>query len=460
VSDHHRSGAGWLRHWAIALVPALMILGVAAPVILGHAAPADATMASAGSTVSARSVVDPACNGGTGRVISAPASWLAGAPQVATTMLPTGVTLVVISSGYPAASYAVVHAFTSSCAPDPSFGDDGVEQLSFGGKDFSVAAVVPASGGGALLAGQSSNGWLVARIAAGGALDPAFGRGGWTVLPWSGGASAITQAPSGAIVVSGSKGGGCCVEEWVGELSADGAPVTHFGSGGRTRVASLEDSLVVRVAVESDGDILALTEGGNMGCWGTAVAALTASGAPVPSFVRNFETALGHAAPSGVFVADLVARGGSFRLFGTGQSACVTNVASPSAAGRTVSFQPDGNLQTTFAHGGEATFVSGMDDPVWALPQPGGATLVVGMPAAIQASARSRATLNLVDISPTGRVDPSYGTAGRAQLPLPYLNQSDAALAIPVTVATDGKVSVVVSSTANGKALELQQFLG
>jgi hypothetical protein len=89
---------------------------------------------------------------------------------------------------------------------DSAFGDNGVDRLSFGGRDFSVAAAIPALGGGTILAGQSTSGWLVARIDASGRLDPAFGKGGWTVLPWPGGASAVAQAPSGEIVLGGPGG--------------------------------------------------------------------------------------------------------------------------------------------------------------------------------------------------------------------------------------------------------------
>jgi hypothetical protein len=351
-----------------------------------------------------------------------------------------------------------VHAFTSTCAPDSAFGDNGVDRLTFGGRDFSVAAAIPALRGGTILAGQSTSGWLVARLDASGRLDPAFGKGGWTVLPWPGGASAVAQAPSGDIVLGGSVGGGCCVREWVGELSARGALVRRFGSDGRVRIGPLEDSGVARVAVEPDGDILALTGGGNMGCWGVTVAALNASGSPVPSFQRNFNATMQRALPSEAFVGDLVVRRDDFLLVGTEQENCVTNVASPTAMGRIIAFQPNGEIEGSFASRGEARFSSSMEDPVWALPQQDGGMLIVGMTPVIQAKARAR--LNLEDISMSGSVDRGYGHDGVDQLQLPFLSQSYPASAVPVSVTTNGHVSVVVSSTADGTALKLVQFLG
>jgi hypothetical protein len=350
----------------------------------------------------------------------------------------------------------MVHAFTSTCAPDPDFGNKGVERLSFAGRDFSVAAAVPAVGGGAVLVGQSTGGWLVARIDASGRLDPGFATGGWTVLPWPGGASAVAQEPSGDILVGGSKGGGCCVQAWVGELSERGAIVGHFGTDGRVGIpVDRDDSGVARVALGPGGEILALTAGGNMGLWGATVTALTASGAPVPSFQQNFDAAMG----SPVFVGDLVVTHDGFLLVGTEQAGPVSSVTNATATGLVIAFQPDGRLETTFADGGKARFSSPMEGSVWAIPQQDGGALMVGLAPLIQGSAKAHAHLDLVDISPDGSVDRSYGRAGVAQLQLPFLDQSRASFG-PLSVTGNDQVGVVVSSTADGKALKLVQFLG
>jgi len=403
-------------------------------------------------------VVDSACAGGNGTVISVPPSWLAGAASIATEMLPHGVTLVVASAGYPATSSALADAFTPDCAPDRAFGSDGVKRLAFGGQAFSIAAAIPAPGGGTILAGSTPKGWLVARLRASGSLDPAFGSGGWTVLPWPGSASAIAVTPSGDIVLGGSQGGGCCVREWVGELNAAGGIVSEFGSGGRSPIPVYrDDSGITRVWTEPDGDILALTAGGNMGCWGISISALTSSGSPVPSFQSNFTAAMRRVSPSGIFVGDVVVRSAGFLLIGTEQSTCVAG-PSRTAQGRIVAFQPDGQLERGFAVNGEASFNSPMAQTVWALPRSNGQFVMAAAPPDIQTNPHARAELSLFDFSADGNIDHAFGNNGVADLQLPYLSQAFPASYVPVTIATNGQVSALVTSTANGQALRLIQL--
>lgn len=290
-----------------------------------------------------------------GTVISAPQSWLAGAADIATEMQPDGNTLVVVSAGFPTAGYAIADEFTPACTPDRAFGNGGTEHLTFGGQTFTISAAIPAPGGKTILAGSTAKGWLLARIDAGGRLDPAFGSGGSTVLPWPGSVSAITQTSSGDIVLGSTAGGGCCVREWVGELNPDGGLIRSFGDGGRTAIpVYLDDSGIGRVWAAPDGEILALSGGGNMGCWGTYVSALTSQGTPVPGFQPNFNAAMRQVVPSQVFVADVIIRPSSFLLVGTNQNACVSTVPSRTAQGRIMAFKLNGKLTgtTTFASHG------------------------------------------------------------------------------------------------------------
>lgn len=282
MRSRYRPSVGLIRRWTTRVVSAIVLILAAAP--------SDAAGAVARQVMTTQGFVDPGCNGGKGVAIAAPPSWLAGSPSLTTAMMPSGVTLVIVSSGFPAYPYAAVHAFTATCLPDPDFGHNGTELLRFGGRAFRIAAAVAAVGGGAILAGRTAKGWLVGRVDAGGGLDPRFGKGGWSVLPWPGGASAVAQTPSGNIVLGGSLGGGCCEQEWVGEVNARGTPVRAFGSGGRARVPEyLEDTSVTRVAIEPSGEVLALSVGGHMGVWGTTVTAFTATGSLVPSFRHNFD---------------------------------------------------------------------------------------------------------------------------------------------------------------------------
>jgi hypothetical protein len=424
----------------------------------GTASSADAATLTSHSNVGgpAHGIVDSACAGGAGAVFPVPLSWLAGGGPVVTEMLPGGITVVVASAGYPAASFAMAHAFTPGCAPDRAFGSHGAERLVFGGQTFSLAAAVPAPGGGTILAGGTTKGWLVARLRASGSPDPAFGSGGWTVLPWPGSASAIAVTPSGDIVVGGSQGGGCCVREWVGELNADGGIISGFGSGGKSPVPVYrDDSGLTRVWVGPDGDIFALTTGGNMGCWGLSVYALTSSGSPVPSFQSNFTAAMRHVSPSGIFVGDVVVRSTDFLLLGTEQSTCVTG-PSRTAQGRVVAFQLNGELEPHFAVNGEASFPSPMADPVWALPRNDGEFVMAAKPV-FQSSPHAN-ELSFVDFSADGSIDHAFGNQGVAHLQLPSLNQSSQVIFAPIALATNGQVSALVTSTATGQALRLIQL--
>jgi hypothetical protein len=56
-----------------------------------------------------------------------------------------------------------------------------------------------------------------------------------------------------------------------------------------------------------------------------------------------------------------------------------------------------------------------------------------------------------------GILDRSYGHEGVGRLGLPFLGQSYPG---SVSLATNGKVSVVISSTADGEALKLVRLLG
>ena len=159
---HHRTTIAPLRHWARLVVPVLVAIRLAAP--LGEPA------AEASPVATVHGVVDTACHGGAGTTIPSPASPADAGSEVATTMLPSGVSVVVVSAGFPTAAVATVHAFTPSCAPDASFGQGGSEQLSYKGRDFTINAAAPGVGGGLVLVGQTNTadqigtGWLVASM--------------------------------------------------------------------------------------------------------------------------------------------------------------------------------------------------------------------------------------------------------------------------------------------------------
>jgi hypothetical protein len=259
-------------------------------------------------------------------------------------------------------------------------------------------------------------------------------------------------------VLGGSAGGGCCVRAWVGELTAGGGIVSGFGSGGRSAIpVHLDDSGLTRVWAAPDGEIFALTAGGNMGCWGVSVSALTSSGSPVPSFQSNFTAAMRHVSPSGIFVGDVLVRSTGFLLIGTEQSTCV-GAPSRTAQGRVVAFQLDGKLEPHFAVNGEASFSSPMAQSVWALPRNNGGFVMAAERPSFQINPDARAELSLFDFSADGSLDHAFGNQGVIELQLPFLSQAFPASAVPVTLATNGQVSSLVTSTSTGQELRLIQL--
>jgi hypothetical protein len=232
--------------------------------------------------------------------------------------------------------------------------------------------------------------------------------------------------------------------------------VTRFGHDGLASAPYYrDDSGLSHIAFGGNGEVLALTLGGNMGAWGVTVNAFGPDGAPVPSFRRNFAAALDGAAPP-TFVADLIARPKGFLLIGTGQAVPVTDGSSPTATGEAIAFQLNGLLDTRFADHGELRFRSLMEGPVWALPgQEGGAVMV-----AEALGLRSAPMyLDLVGVSREGRAEAKLWHRPK-RLPLPFRGGSWPASALPLTVATNGSLIAVVSSNASGKALELVQVRG
>ena len=64
----------------------------------------------------------------------------------ATTFLPDGVLLVAFAPLGPSMTReAPIYAFTSTCAPDETFGSQGVARLRMGGRPFAVTAMTPSA---------------------------------------------------------------------------------------------------------------------------------------------------------------------------------------------------------------------------------------------------------------------------------------------------------------------------
>ena len=397
-------------------------------------------------------ISDPLCNGGRGVRLRAR---FAGDSVVADGTMADGSTVIALSEIYPGKSSAVLYSVTRECVPNRAFGNTGAARIAISASRTHPApaplGVPPAAGvlwvqtvaarrgGGAIVAGTYGDDWVVGEVTQRGQLDSTFGNGGWTVLPYHGGVTAVVQEPSGRIVVGGDNGGGgCCTLNWVAAVSARGRLENRFGTHGREELPTGEDSGVDSLALEPNGDILAAVGYGNMGCWGVALAMLTPSGRPVPLFAQRlaqFWQRLGF----GAFVGDAYVSGAGFTLAGTGQRPCAgaPSFSAPSATGLITRFRADGEPVSR-----PIRFPSRLYGTVQAFRDRGD-TLVVDAPYADQTQFTVTARRS------DGSVDPRFGNHGHAQIHTPWTGRN-AALGTAVAIAQAGPGEMLVIATESG----------
>jgi hypothetical protein len=404
-------------------------------------------------------IANPLCNGGRGVRLSIPSWQEDGEGRTATTSSGTiaGGSTVIAFSGYQRKSLAVLHSVTPRCELDRQFGSDGTATISIpsslrpthGTADdylggLAVYVMAARNGGGAIVAGNYEGAWVVGEVTGRGQLDPSFGNGGWSVLPYEGGVTAVLQEPSGRIIVAGEEhSSGCCTVTWAAALSAHGQLERGFGGHGRVELPTGEDSGVSTLELEPGGDILTDVSGGNMGCWYTKPAMLTPSGELVPLFatrLARFWQRLGlHA-----FVGDIYIEGEGFTLVGTGQKPCYDSPprAAPRATGLIAHFQPNGEPA-----GLTIRFSSQMKGGVQALSY-GGETFILDWP--YSKTTGPTVTARRSD----GSLDPRFGHLGRTQIHLPKTEGSTERLT-GVTALEAGPGEITLLTTLPERA-ELQ----
>ena len=166
-------------------------------------------------------------------------------------------------------------------ALDTSFGTGGKAPVDFGGDDFGVAIARQANGR-ILVAGRSTTaGAVVARLRAGGALDPDFGGDG-KVTVGSGSLSAVLVQPDRKILVAGNAGGSAMMT--VTRLKTDGSPDTTFDGDGTATIDfdSLAD-VANDAVLQPDGRIVVAGYSQQVAS-PVAVARLNANGSPDATF--------------------------------------------------------------------------------------------------------------------------------------------------------------------------------
>jgi hypothetical protein len=281
---------------------------------------------------------------------------------------------------------------------------------------------------------------MVGEVTRSGLVDPTFGNSGWTVLPFRGEVTAVLQERSGRILTGGDNGGGgCCTLNWAAALSARGQLDRGFGRHGRTQLPTGEDSGVQSLALEANGDILAVVGYGNMGCWGTALAMLTPSGQQVPLFGKRLGR-FWHGLGFGAFVGDAYIDGTGFTVVGTGQRPCAggPSFSAPSATGLIARFRTDGKPASRTIR-----FPSRMYGSVDAFHE-GDDTFVVESPYA------DPTHLTVTALRPEGTPDPRFGTDGRTRIRTPWRG-FNATLDTMVSISKARPRAIVVVATRSGR---------
>jgi uncharacterized delta-60 repeat protein len=215
---------------------------------------------------------------GDGRLVF---SWGAISRATAVLALPNEKLLVAGFSG-PEGGNMQIARLTAGGALDPTFGTAGKTAVDFGGDDFATAMARHANGR-ILLAGRSTTaGAVVARLRSNGVLDPDFGGGDGRLSVGSGSLNAVIVQPDRKILVAGNALGSAVMT--VTRLRTNGDPDTTFDGDGTATIdfGSLADA-GNDAALQTDGRIVVAgyTQATDSP---PAIARLNANGSPDTTF--------------------------------------------------------------------------------------------------------------------------------------------------------------------------------
>jgi len=242
---------------------------------------------------------------------------------------------------------------------DATFGGTGISRIGFGfGLDEGRALALQPDGKH-IVAGQSADGFMIARFETNGSLDTSFGTGGSVDVSFGEFffASAVQVQPDGRIVVGGSGFVSSSSDFIIVRLNADGSLDDSFGGGGMVTTDFLNDSADILNALDVSNDKI-VAAGRSNGDF--AVARYNANGSLDGSFsgdgkvttllgVNTFDTANA-----------LIQAGGKITVAGNSihpEVNCFSTPATiPSRADfAVVRYNSDGTLDTTFGGDGIVT---------------------------------------------------------------------------------------------------------
>lgn len=337
---------------------------------------------------------------------------------------------------------------------DDSFGTAGKVVTTFGSAPLAYAEAVAVQPDGKIvvagyaLVSAPSSGIALARYLPTGDLDPDFGTLGktTTVIGTSSGANAIAVQADGKIVVAGYAKSGTKLSFVVARYTTAGVPDATFGdsaSGAKTIAVTAGDSDVANaVAVSADGSIFVAGGGGNVGATTPFVVKLSPTGTPIAGFggQGNGIRALASVQPPSPATGIALAPGGK-----------VVVVALANANGAVYRVgDVDGQDDSSFGAAPGRAF-SDKGNVFDVAVEPGGSVVAAG---------NDSAEIRLVRFTPGGVVDATFGTAGVTGINFgagvsqarAVVRQGDGKLVVGGYVDNGGDTdSVVARVSADGK---------
>lgn len=297
--------------------------------------------------------------------------------------------------------------------PDPSFGQGGRVAVE-GGDGLATL------GNGNIVVGVRSCGagmeGSLMELDPRGAAVPGFGRGGCSApLPFE--ARVVTADAQGRILVAGSiaycepcnRALPPSTEVVVGRLLPDGSRDPGFGNGGVVRThaehviedVGLDPSPITGVAATADGGVMV---GG-----GSSLIRLDERGAAVMGFGAGGAAAV----PGNASV---------FHLQPDGYAVVASTEGDPEGRILVSRFGPDSKLDASFGKGGTTVLSLPSPEAEAIAPAPGGGVLIAGRRGGDEDCRPCTGTPIVARITAAGQPDPTYGSAGVVNLPMPPLH--------------------------------------
>jgi uncharacterized delta-60 repeat protein len=332
-------------------------------------------------------------------------------------------------------------AVAAGGALDTSFGKGGRVTTSFAGYGDTAYAVAIQRDGKIVAAGSGDGGphfaFVLARYAKNGALDTSFGRGGKVRTSFPGklddGASAVGIQRDGKIVAAGSHATGRNSSDFaLARYNPDGSLDTSFGKGGMVTTSVGASSFAQALVIQPDGKIVAAGLGGpSKGPQAFALVRYNPDGSLDTSFGEGGMVTTGVGGSSFAQALVIQADGKIVAAGGGGKSHYAFVLAR---------YTTNGSLDVSFGKGGTVStrFAGSFDDEASAIGiQRNGKIVVAGS----HATGRNSSDFALARYNPDGSLDTSFGKSGRVLTA--FRGQ---ATANALVIQSDGKI---VSAGAN-----------